>query len=83
MCVCVCVCGVCVCVVCGVCCVVCVCCVCVWCGVCVCVCVCVWCRWGKRAAHNRAQVVYYIAENLELRHREVAQRIADMTGEVM
>lgn len=37
-------------------------------------------RWGKRAAHNRAQIVYYIAENLELRHKEVAQRIADMTG---
>ena len=38
-------------------------------------------RWGKRAAHNRAQIVYYIAENLELRHKEVAQRIMDMTGE--
>ena len=37
-------------------------------------------RWGKRAAHNRAQIVYYIAENLELRHDEVAQRIANMTG---
>ena len=37
--------------------------------------------WGKRAAHNRAQIVYYIAENLELRRREVAQRISDMTGE--
>ena len=37
--------------------------------------------WGKRAAHNRAQIVYYIAENLELRHDEVAQRIANMTGE--
>lgn len=36
--------------------------------------------WGKRAAHNRAQIVYYIAENLELRHKEVAQRISDMTG---
>lgn len=39
-------------------------------------------RWGKRAAHNRAQIVYYIAENLELRHKEVAQRIADMTGDL-
>lgn len=37
-------------------------------------------RWGKRAAHNRAQIVYYIAENLELRHDEVAQRISAMTG---
>ena len=58
-------------------------CVCVCVCVCGVLCVCVWCRWGKRAAHNRAQVVYFIAENLELRHREVAQRIADMTGEVM
>ena len=37
--------------------------------------------WSKRAAHNRAQIVYYIAENLELRHSEVAKRIADMTGQ--
>jgi aldehyde dehydrogenase (NAD+) len=36
--------------------------------------------WGKRAAHNRAQIVYYIAENLELRHSEMAQRISAMTG---
>ena len=36
--------------------------------------------WGKRAAHNRAQIVYYIAENLELRRSEVASRIAVMTG---
>ena len=39
------------------------------------------CSWGKRAAHNRAQIVYYIAENLELRREEVAKRISDMTGE--
>lgn len=38
------------------------------------------CRWGKRAAHNRAQIVYYIAENLELRRGEVAGRIAAVTG---
>lgn len=36
--------------------------------------------WGKRAAHNRAQIVYYIAENLELRRSEVATRIGAMTG---
>ena len=36
--------------------------------------------WGKRAAHNRAQIVYYIAENLELRHDEFAQKISSMTG---
>ncbi|KXJ06145.1 aldehyde dehydrogenase family 16 member A1 [Exaiptasia diaphana] len=36
--------------------------------------------WGKRAAHNRAQIVYYMAENLEMRHNEIAQRLTDMTG---
>ena len=36
--------------------------------------------WGKRAAHNRAQIVYYMAENLELRHNEFSQRLCDMTG---
>eukprot|EP00800_Vazella_pourtalesii_P016613 TRINITY_DN4830_c1_g1_i1.p1 TRINITY_DN4830_c1_g1~~TRINITY_DN4830_c1_g1_i1.p1 ORF type:complete len:684 (+),score=167.23 TRINITY_DN4830_c1_g1_i1:35-2053(+) len=39
--------------------------------------------WGKRAAHNRAQVVYYLAENLEVRRLEFAQRISDMTGDSM
>ena len=38
------------------------------------------CSWGKRAAHNRAQIVYYMAENLELRHNEFSQRLCDMTG---
>jgi len=38
------------------------------------------CSWGKRAAHNRAQIVYYMAENLELRRDEVANRICQMTG---
>uniref|UniRef100_A0A8C5QWH5 Aldehyde dehydrogenase domain-containing protein n=1 Tax=Leptobrachium leishanense TaxID=445787 RepID=A0A8C5QWH5_9ANUR len=37
-------------------------------------------RWGKRAAHNRAQIVYYMAENLELRRDEVAQRLSVLTG---
>ena len=41
---------------------------------------CYFCRWGKRAAHNRAQIVYYIAENLEVRRQEFAGRIQDMTG---
>ncbi len=36
--------------------------------------------WGKRAAHNRAQICYYIAENLELRFQEVSGRINAMTG---
>ncbi|KAL5009729.1 hypothetical protein ScPMuIL_012034 [Solemya velum] len=37
--------------------------------------------WGKRAAHNRAQIVYYMAENLEIRREEVASRICLMTGQ--
>ena len=36
--------------------------------------------WGKRAAHNRAQIVYYIAENLEVRRTEFAELIAAQTG---
>ncbi|EGD81126.1 retinaldehyde dehydrogenase [Salpingoeca rosetta] len=36
--------------------------------------------WGKRAAHNRAQIVYYMAENLEVRRVEVATRLASTTG---
>ncbi|XP_060065469.1 aldehyde dehydrogenase family 16 member A1-like isoform X1 [Ylistrum balloti] len=39
--------------------------------------------WGKRAAHNRAQITYYMAENLELRRDEVATRIGQMTGKSM
>jgi aldehyde dehydrogenase (NAD+) len=39
--------------------------------------------WGKRAAHNRAQIVYYMAENLEIRRDEFAQRIAAMTGKTI
>ena len=37
-------------------------------------------RWGKRAAHNRAQIVFYLAENLELRRDEFAKRLSAMTG---
>ncbi|XP_030053777.1 aldehyde dehydrogenase family 16 member A1 [Microcaecilia unicolor] len=36
--------------------------------------------WGKRAAHNRAQIVYYMAENLELRREEMAQRLSALMG---
>jgi len=39
--------------------------------------------WGKRAAHNRAQIMYYIAENLELRLEEIATRISAMTGRAL
>ena len=36
--------------------------------------------WGKRAAHNRAQIAYYVAENLMRRADEFASRIAVQTG---
>ena len=36
--------------------------------------------WSKATAHNRAQVLYYIAENLAIRADEFAQRIAAQTG---
>lgn len=37
--------------------------------------------WGKRAAHNRAQICYYIAENLMARFDEFVGRIRAQTGE--
>ncbi len=37
--------------------------------------------WAKQTAHLRAQVLYYIAENLEARAGEMAARIAAMTGD--
>ena len=36
--------------------------------------------WAKASAHNRAQVLYYIAENLAARADEFAARIAAQTG---
>jgi aldehyde dehydrogenase (NAD+) len=36
--------------------------------------------WGKATGHNRAQVLYYIAENLAARSDEFAARLRDMTG---
>ncbi|WP_369689982.1 aldehyde dehydrogenase family protein [Janthinobacterium agaricidamnosum] len=36
--------------------------------------------WARASAHNRAQVLYYIAENLAVRADEFAARIAAMTG---
>ena len=36
--------------------------------------------WAKATAHNRAQILYYIAENLAARHDGFARRIAAMTG---
>jgi aldehyde dehydrogenase (NAD+) len=37
--------------------------------------------WGKSTAHNRAQVLYYIAENLSQRGGEIARRLAAIVGQ--
>ncbi len=37
--------------------------------------------WAKTTAHNRAQVLYYCAENLQLRRDEVTRRLTDVVGE--
>jgi len=36
--------------------------------------------WGVASEHNRAQILYYIAENLEARSAEFAERLAAMSG---
>ena len=36
--------------------------------------------WATRTAHNRAQILYFIAENLAVRASEFAARIRSMTG---
>jgi len=36
--------------------------------------------WGKGAGHTRAQILYYIAENLSARADEFARRITSQTG---
>ncbi len=37
--------------------------------------------WGKATAHNRAQVLYYCAENLSMRRSEISHRLAAVVGE--
>jgi aldehyde dehydrogenase (NAD+) len=37
--------------------------------------------WSKTTAHNRAQVLYYMAENLSLRQEEICRRLAASVGE--
>jgi len=37
--------------------------------------------WAKATAHNRAQVLYYCAENLAQRSGEIGQRLAAVVGE--
>src|SRR5207249_7471274 len=36
--------------------------------------------WARATGHNRAQILYYIAENLSTRALEFAARLEDMTG---
>jgi aldehyde dehydrogenase (NAD+) len=36
--------------------------------------------WGKATAHNRAQVLYYVAENLSQRREEIASRLSAVVG---
>jgi aldehyde dehydrogenase (NAD+) len=37
--------------------------------------------WARSTAHNRAQVLYYMAENLSQRREEVVRRLAQAVGE--
>jgi aldehyde dehydrogenase (NAD+) len=36
--------------------------------------------WGKTTAHNRAQVLYYLAENISQRRKEIAERLGAAVG---
>lgn len=36
--------------------------------------------WGKATGHNKAQILYYIGENLSARANEFAKRLRDLTG---
>ncbi len=36
--------------------------------------------WGSRSAHLRAQILYYLGENLDYRKKEFADRLRQMTG---
>src|SRR6266849_4609580 len=36
--------------------------------------------WGRATAHNRAQVLYYVAENLSQRREEIAARLSAVVG---
>jgi aldehyde dehydrogenase (NAD+) len=37
--------------------------------------------WARSTAHNRAQVLYYLAENLAARSEEFARRLATLSGD--
>lgn len=36
--------------------------------------------WGSKTAYNRAQILFYLGENLSTRSQEFAERLRDMTG---
>ena len=36
--------------------------------------------WAKRSPFNRQQILYYIAENLDIRRRGFARRLTELTG---
>ena len=38
-------------------------------------------KWGNMTGHQRAQVLYYMAENLAIRKNEFAERIVQMTNQ--
>lgn len=38
-------------------------------------------KWGNSTAHLRAQILYYLGENLSIRKEEFTERIISMTGE--
>jgi aldehyde dehydrogenase (NAD+) len=38
-------------------------------------------KWSNMTGHSRAQVLYYLAENLEIRREEFANRIVQMTNQ--
>ena len=38
-------------------------------------------KWAKTAAHTRAQILYYVAENLIQRRSEITAKLAEMVGE--
>ncbi len=39
--------------------------------------------WARTTAHNRAQVLYYVAENLAQRHEEVSRGLSAIVGKVV
>jgi aldehyde dehydrogenase (NAD+) len=36
--------------------------------------------WGQRTTHTKAQILYFLAENLQARHDEFAHRLRHLTG---